>query len=202
MVPISIVVGPLLLALPWARQPATDLALPDSQSVSASCSEILRRPTQDSAERQLVISAFDLSRPPGVPAQLGQQLVAGIRQSFSIAEPLIPSVFDTPDSLYHGAGHFIGQTIEGRYVLTLTRTGHVANARVWGGTRDEGLDAAILRAAFALDTNATLRETLAGLRDDSISVLVTVLTADRDSAYRKRGPRPISAFPEFSPSSR
>lgn len=136
---ISIVAAIACVAARTATAQAPDAACRAKLTAAAADSQVL--------QLQVLVRAFDTAQhlSVGYQGMIGE----GVRQFL-----IMPRVLSL--DVYQSMNKDAWPTITGVYRTTLHRDGHFTETRTVGGTRNRGLDSAIVAAIIALDTTQLL----------------------------------------------
>jgi TonB family protein len=162
-----------------------------SAADSARCVAALNAPTSDSAiiEEDAIFTPFDTTRK--LPDSYADFIGQGMRQMLVLPRPLAIDTYDDRAGVAKsdaGSKQYATVALRSFYRLTLHRDGHLTNAHVVGGVRNDAFDRAVIVALVALDSSGMLPAPL-GFDDsfeaDTLELRLTITNGSISSTRSK-----------------
>lgn len=166
---------------------------------SARCVAALNAATSDSAiiEEDAIFGPFDTTRK--LPDSYAEMLGQGVRQMLVLPKPLAIDTYDDRAGVAKsdaGSKQYATVALRSFYRFTLHRDGHLTNAHVVGGVRNDAFDRAVIVALVSLDSTGMLPAPL-GFDDsfeaDTLELRLTITNGSITSTRSKgqaRTPQP------------
>lgn len=152
------------------------------QTDTARCRAVLTGPTQDSARVRVGMTVTSFDTTAVVSATYRSMFIQAFREAFKIPHPLLLDVYSqmtakTDKGIYlHELAH--GPVIAGYYRATLKQDGHIANARVVGGTGLRAFNDAVLAAIRAVGDSQTAPPFPDEMKSDALELHITIRTME------------------------
>ena len=152
------------------------------QTDTARCHAVLTGPTQDSARVRVGMTVASFDTATVVSANYRNLFIQAFRDALKIPYPLPLDVYSqitakTDKGIYlREVAH--GPVIAGYYRATLKQDGHIANARVVGGTRLRAFDDAVLTAIRSVGDSQAAPPFLDEVKADAVELHTAIRTME------------------------